>query len=240
MTMAELRRRGWRPAAGLLLASVGLSSPLAAQSRDRDTWQRVPEVIAALSIQAGSRVADVGAGSGYFTERLARTVGAAGRVFAVEISEAALTELTRLAGALAQVEVVRGSVDDPRLPEGSMDAVLVVDAYHEMTAYEAMLAGFYRALRPGGRLVILDRAPADSSLARERQHAGHRLAMSLAEQDLRSAGFEILDRQPRFTRDDRGRQHWMLVGRRPPLRLEGGPRGAAPHRSTAAERGARG
>jgi ubiquinone/menaquinone biosynthesis C-methylase UbiE len=110
----------------------------------------VPDVVAALAIGEGSRVADVGAGSGYFTEHLAREVGAGGRVFAVEISERSLSQLRRLAEDenLDNIEVVPGEVDDPKLPERSLDAVLVVDAYHEMTEYEAMLSGMYRALKP--------------------------------------------------------------------------------------------
>ena len=78
----------------------------------------MPDVITALSIGAGSRVADVGAGSGYFTEHLARDVGTGGRVFAVEISEPALARLGRLAESqsLDNVEVIRAQIDDPGLP----------------------------------------------------------------------------------------------------------------------------
>jgi ubiquinone/menaquinone biosynthesis C-methylase UbiE len=148
----------------VLLAAGFQPTELEAQRRNRDSWQRVPDVVAALAIGEGSRVADVGAGSGYFTEHLAREVGAGGRVFAVEISERSLSQLRRLAEDenLDNIEVVPGEVDDPKLPERSLDAVLVVDAYHEMTEYEAMLSGMYRALKPGGRLVIVDHVPSRS------------------------------------------------------------------------------
>lgn len=173
--------------------------------------------MSALSVDAGSQVADIGAGSGYFTAHLSREVGPSGRVFAVDISDRALDQLARLVESeeMENVDVIRGETDDPALPEKSVDAVLIVDAYHEMTEYEAMLAGVYRALKPGGRLVILDLVPADSSAARDRQTANHRLGMSLVEREIRAAGFEVIERDPRFTRSGRGSGQWMLVARRP-------------------------
>ena len=203
--------------AWLLLVAGSWPAGVRAQSGDRDSWQRVPEVMAALAIGTGSRVADVGAGTGYFTSHLAREVGAYGRVYAVEISESELSRLSRLAEdeGLDNIEVVRGETDDPRLQAQSLDAVLVVDAYHEMIEYEAMLAGMYSALRAGGRLVILDLAPSDGSTSRDGQVDRHRIGIDLVEQEVRAAGFEILDSDPQFTRTGRGRGQWMLIARRP-------------------------
>jgi SAM-dependent methyltransferase len=98
-----------------------------------------------------------------------------------------------------------------------VDAVLIVDAYHEMTEYEAILAAVYGALKPGGRLVILDLVPPDSSAARDRQTANHRLGMSVVDREIRAAGFEVIERDPRFTTSGRGSGQWMLVARRPAL-----------------------
>lgn len=211
------RRLPWL--AVCLLAAAGIGPDAArAQSSERDAWQRVPDVMAALAIGTGDRVADIGAGSGYFTSRLARQVGADGRVFAVEIDEGALSRLRRLAeeDGFRNIEVVRGESADPRLPEASLDAILVVDAYHEMTEYEAMLAGMFAALRAGGRLVILDLVPPDGSTSRDRQVDRHRIGIDLVEQEVRAAGFEVLDSDPEFTRTGRGRGQWMLTARRPP------------------------
>ena len=201
----------------LVVVAALLPADLRAQNRDRDQWQRVPDVIAALAIGPGSQVADIGAGNGYFTTHLARHVGADGVVFAVEIGEAELSRLTQLAEEeqLDNIEVVRGEIDDPRLPEQSLDAVLVVDAYHEMTEHEAMLAGIRGALEPGGRLVLIDLAPTDGSSSRDRQTESHRIGIDLVEQEVRAAGFEVLDRDPQFTSTSRGRGQWMLVARRP-------------------------
>lgn len=197
----------------LLLIAVR-PAELEAQRRSRDSWQRVPDVMAALAIGEGSYVADVGAGSGYFTEYLSREVGASGRVFAVEISERSLSQLRRLAEDTDNIEVVRGEVDDPRLPERSLDAVLVVNAYHEMTEYEAMLSGMFRALRPGGRLVIIDYVPSDPSESRDQQTRSHELSIDYVEQELSEAGFEILDRDEQFTQSGRSHGQWLLAARR--------------------------
>ena len=115
----------------LLLLSVvttTLLSPAVTQAqRNRDSWQRVPEVLSALAIDKGSRVADIGAGDGYFTRHLAQAVGSSGQVFAVEINQRALSRLRRLASdeGFDNIEVVEGEIDDPKLPKGSLDAVLV-------------------------------------------------------------------------------------------------------------------
>lgn len=208
-----------RHALALLFLSVvttTLLSPAVTQAqRNRDSWQRVPEVLSALAIDKGSRVADIGAGDGYFTRHLARAVGASGQVFAVEISQGALSRLRRLASdeGFDNIEVVEGEIDDPRLPKGSLDAVLVVNAYHEMTEHEAMLAGMFVSLKAGGRLVILDRSANDVSDSRDRQVARHELSIELAEREIEEAGFEILQSDERFTG---GRNHpqWMLVASR--------------------------
>ncbi len=138
-------------------------------------------MIAALDIGGGSQVADIGAGNGYFTTHLARQVGASGAVFAVEIGESELSRLRRLAEDedLENIQVVHGEINDPRLPEESLDGVLVVDSYHEMTENEKLLAGMHRALRPGWRLVIIDLVPNDESAPRDRQTDSHRIALTL-------------------------------------------------------------
>ena len=202
----------------LFLSSLiaAIVSPAVIQAQhNRDNWQRVPDVLAALAIHEGSRVADIGAGDGYFTRHLARAAGSAGRVFAVEISQRALSQLRRLTEneGFDNIEVIQGAIDDPKLPNESLDAVLVVNAYHEMTEHEAMLEGIFAALTPGGRLVMLDRSANDASDSRERQVGRHELSIDLAERELEAAGFEVLQRDERFT-SDQNHPQWMLVARR--------------------------
>lgn len=198
-----------------LLFVATILPPQSQAQRNRDSWQRVPDVLAALAVGEGSRVADVGAGDGYFTRHLAQEVGSTGHVFAVEISQRALSQLRRLVEneGFDNVEVIEGETDDPKLPSSSLDAVLVVNAYHEMTEHEAMLAGMLASLKPGGRLVILDRSASDASDSRDRQVARHELSIDLAERELVDAGCEILQRDERFT-NSRNHPQWMLVARR--------------------------
>src|SRR5512142_977555 len=115
---------------------------------ERDQWERPAEVLDKLHVQAGSSVGDVGAGEGYFTVKMAERVGVAGKVYAVDVDPSAVANLRKLAQerGLKQVEVIEGKPDDPRLPEGKLDAILVVNAYHEFRRHDAMLAAFRKAL----------------------------------------------------------------------------------------------
>jgi predicted methyltransferase len=108
------------------------------------------------------------------------------------------------------IETIVSQPDDPLLAEQSVDGILVVNAYHEMREYEAMLAGFRRALRPGGRLVILDMPPRDPTSSRQQQVSGHDIAIDLVAAELEAAGFEVIERQPDFVTGRRQRQ-WLLA-----------------------------
>ena len=204
----------WLLASAVLI--LGLQpADIQAQGRNRDNWQRVPDIIAALTIGPGSQVADVGAGDGYFVGFLAEEVGPTGRVFAVDVSERALSNLRRLIEneGLDNAEVVHGDYDDPKLPERLLDAVLVVNAYHEMTEYEAMLAGMLKALKPGGRLVMLDHIPSDPSDSRGQQTRDHDIGIDSVAPELEAAGFEVIERYEEFVNSGRSQQ-WMLVARK--------------------------
>jgi predicted methyltransferase len=147
----------------LVLALAGIARGASSSGQheaigNRDDWQRPASVMDALRIGPGSHVADIGAGNGYFTFHLARRVGAAGRVYAVDVQRTALEDIRRRTAALAltQVTTILGSDNDPRLPRDSLDVVLVVNTYHELQAYDAMMEGFWRGLKPGGLLAIID------------------------------------------------------------------------------------
>jgi predicted methyltransferase len=137
--------------------------------------------MAALSVDTGSRVADVGAGSGYFTAHLSKEVGSSGRVFAVDISDRALNQLARLVEnkRLENVEVIRGEIDDPGLPEESLDAVLVVDAYQDAIRSSRRAAG-----APGNGCWSRGALPCGAGIPR-RDAASHSDGLEPAEGSLR-------------------------------------------------------
>lgn len=128
------------------------------EAPDRDLWQRPDRIMDALGIADASVVADVGAGSGWFTIRLARRVGPQGLVYAQDVQPEMLNAITRRVQreGLANVRPLLGRGSDPRLPPASLDAVLLVDAYHEIEERVTFLANLARALKPQGRIGVID------------------------------------------------------------------------------------
>jgi len=125
---------------------------------DRDLWQRPDQIMDAMGIADASVVGDIGAGSGWFTIRLARRVGPRGLVYAEDVQKEMTTAIQRRIGreGLNNVKPVLGFGNDPNLPAGSFDAVLMVDAYHEVEDRVTMLRNLAKALKPQGRLGIVD------------------------------------------------------------------------------------
>lgn len=205
------------------LAWLLLAGTLAAQQGEeaRERWQRVPDVFAALGVAPGARVADIGAGAGFFTARLAPAVGPEGRVFAVDVDAGVIAQLRRRADReqWANVEIVHSAPDDPRVADAALDAALVMNAYHEFTDPEAMLRGLARALKPGGRLVIIDQVPAARRLraGRSDQERAHELGSWFAVSDVALAGFRIVRlKDPFIVASGTGTQSnwWLLVAER--------------------------
>jgi len=128
------------------------------EAPDRDIWQRPDQIMDAMAIAEASIVADIGAGSGWFTIRLARRVGPNGIVYAEDVQPEALTAISRrvTAEGLKNVRPVLGQVGDARLPPGRLNAVLIVDAYHEIEDRVALLGNLARSLRPDGRIGVVD------------------------------------------------------------------------------------
>ncbi len=164
-----------RSASLVLSLLVLLLAPVAAQSRhgalfrpedlgqlesaDRDTWQKPDQIMDALGIADGARVADVGAGGGWFTVRLARRVGPNGLVWAEDVQAEMLEAIKRRAAKenLRNVRPQHGSPTDPMLPAGSLDAVLIVEAFQEIQGDSRLLLENVRAaLKDGGRVGIVE------------------------------------------------------------------------------------
>ena len=208
--------------------AIGAAAVLA-QETPRDQWQRVDDIFREMGVAPGSHVGDIGAGSGFFTTRLAKAVSATGRVYAVDVNPVSLRELkTALGTEFTNVELIRGDENDPKLPAGRLDAALIVNAYHEFAEHQAMLAAILAALKPGGRLAIVEPAPTRASdVSRTEQEKRHSIAIAFVEEDLKQAGFDIATRDIRFTKRPNHRHNgdssaepsdqieWLLVARKP-------------------------
>ena len=127
---------------------------------DREQWQKPEQIMDRLGVADGSVVADLGAGGGWFTTRLARRVGPNGVVYAEDIQPQMIEAIGRRVQreGLLNVRTILGTVRDPRLPRG-IDAVLIVDAYHELEDPVTLLKNVERSLKPQGRVGVVDFNP---------------------------------------------------------------------------------
>jgi ubiquinone/menaquinone biosynthesis C-methylase UbiE len=124
----------------------------------REREERTDLLLPELQLKPGMTVADIGAGTGYFSRRMARVVGATGSVYAVDVQPEMLAMLQTLAKqpGLGNIKPILGSSADVKLPAGSIDLAIMVDVYHELEYPAEVLASIVRALRPGGRLVFVE------------------------------------------------------------------------------------
>ncbi|MCL4821245.1 MAG: methyltransferase domain-containing protein [Vicinamibacteria bacterium] len=128
------------------------------EEQGRAGWQKPDQVVSALGLKPGQTACDVGAGPGYFSLRLARAVGKAGRVFAVDVEPVILDALRDRVGqtGLTNVTPVLALPHDPLIPPGSCDLILIVNTYHHFPDGPAYLRRLIAALKPGGRIANID------------------------------------------------------------------------------------
>jgi predicted methyltransferase len=203
-------------AASLSTASAVRTSPQESdRARKRDEWQRPGEVMDALGVKSGHRVADIGCGYGYFTFRLAARVGAEGKVYAVDIDSEAVDKVRRRKEVekLEQVEPIQGESADPRLPK-DLDAVLIVDAYHEFRDYDRMMQEALRALKPGGRLALID-GEGPAGRPRTEYHRLHTIPAELVREEVTRNGFVFKESRPGFYDAEYGKKFYFLIFERP-------------------------
>lgn len=124
----------------------------------REDEENPAKCIESLRLRPGDVVADLGAGSGYYTFRMAPLVGPSGRVYAVEIQDAMIAELRKRIekNKFANVEVVKGAESDPKLPEASVDLLIMVDVYHELEYPFEVMSAVKKSLKPGGRVALVE------------------------------------------------------------------------------------
>jgi len=139
---------------------------------ERESEEHPDQALDAVGIERGSTVADVGAGVGYYTWRLAQRVGPQGVVYGEDIQPEMLRQLQQNMAVrkLNNVKPVLGAFDDPKLPKDALDLVILVDVYHEFSEPEKMLRHIRESLKPGGRLVLLEYRAEDPSVPIRPEH----------------------------------------------------------------------
>jgi ubiquinone/menaquinone biosynthesis C-methylase UbiE len=166
---------------------------------NRDEWQQPQKVIAALRIQPGAAIADLGSGSGYFTFRLAEAAGPAGKVYAVDVDPDMIGLITKAAKERpgSNIEAVLAKPDNPLLPKAGVDLIFTSNTYHHIGNRVTYFSNLRQFLRPGGRVAIIEfdrrgwlqgllrHYTPSEFIQREMEQAGYRLQQS----------FDFLDRQ---------------------------------------------
>lgn len=165
---------------------------LTSVERERDTWQRPEEIIRPLNLAPGNTVVDLGSGAGYFALKIASRVAPNGRVLAVDLRRESLAFLwiRAVLDGHSNLHVIRGQANDPGLPPGPIDAVLIANTYHELTAPESILKVLFTSMRSGARFVVVDRGPRDGHESRTATAQHHELTAAVAEREINQQGFQ--------------------------------------------------
>jgi SAM-dependent methyltransferase len=179
------------PVSGRVLApTMGVEGAAWLDRPEREAEEAPSKAVDALGIRPGDVVADIGAGSGYYTVKLARAVGPGGRVVATDL-QAGMLDLIRARIArerLTNVEVVQGGADDPRLPAKTFDLLLMVDVYHELASPQVFVRRLKETLKPGGRLVLIEFRREDPRVPIREEH---KMSVEQVRQELAADGFRI-------------------------------------------------
>ena len=177
----------------------------------RDERQKPRELVQAMGLERGMSVADVGTGVGYMLPFLSRAVGRSGHVYAEDIFadflEAAKQRAENL--NLTNVAFIKGADTDPMLPEGQLDEVLVLDVYHHFDYPQKMLAGIHEALRPGGKLVIVDYYKSPTAMPGGRAMTHIRLDKPDVIQEIEANRFRLLSQGEQIP----GSQYMLILAK---------------------------
>jgi ubiquinone/menaquinone biosynthesis C-methylase UbiE len=179
------------PLSGRVIAPVmGVGGAAWLERPERETEESPSRAIRALELKTGMAVADIGAGSGYYTVRLAREVGPEGRVYATDIQPGMIDLLKRRLAdeRLSNVTPLLGAPDDPRLPPASVDLALMVDVYHELSSPQIFLRRLRGALKPDGRLVLVEFRKEDPSVPILEVH---KMSVAEVKVELEAEGYRI-------------------------------------------------
>ena len=182
---------GVHPVSGRRYAPVmGYQGAPWLERSERDDEEAPDVALNVLKIPKGASVADIGAGSGYITVRLAARVGPTGRVYANDVQPQMLNILARRLdmSKITNVTLIEGTIDDPKLPPASVDLALMVDVYHELSQPQAILRHLRESLKPGGRLVLLEYRKEDPTVPIKPEH---KMSVAEAKMEVEAEGFTL-------------------------------------------------
>jgi SAM-dependent methyltransferase len=200
--VAEKANENYRTKEGRASVASGIGSS------SRDARQKPKELVAALELEPGMVVADIGTGAGYMLPYLSEAVGPAGKVLAEDIFPDFLERAKSKAANLKNVSFVLGSEKATNLDTGSLDVVFVLDAYHHFNYPQALLADFARALKKNGRLIIVEYHKNEVAMANGRALEHIRLSAEDFAKEIEAAGWNLVSRK-----DFIPRVQWMGVFR---------------------------
>ena len=186
----------------------------------RDQWMKTESLLKMVGLEQGDKVADIGCHEGYLSMHLAKKVSGNGRVYAVDVKSDRLEQLRINANKrnLRNIITILGDEDDPKLPERELDAIFIIDTYHEMDAYEQMLQHVKSALKPGGKVMILEKLKDwVRGKSRKEQVASHSLGLNYVRKELEQAGFSIvseIEDHGKWEREE-DKQMWIILAQKP-------------------------
>lgn len=201
---------GRHPVTGRKIAGVmGMAGAQWLVRPERIAEENPDGALDAMNIRPGQTVADLGAGVGYMTLRMARRVGPTGKVYGVDLQPGMLAELEKNAkqAGITNIIPVLGEPADPKLPAGQIDMVLMVDVYHEVSQPQAMIRKIREALKPEGRLILLEYRAEDPSIP---INPDHKMTVEQVRAEIEPEGFRL---QPPI--ETLPRQHLLILTKAP-------------------------
>jgi SAM-dependent methyltransferase len=193
LAVLALLGQGTHPVTGRRIAGVmGMNGADWLVRPERVAEENPDGALDAMNIRPGMTIADLGSGVGYMTLRMAKRVGPTGKVYGVDLQPGMLALLEKNAkdAGISNVVPVLGEPADPKLPQAQIDLILMVDVYHEVSQPQAMLRKIRQALKPDGRLVLLEYRAEDPSIP---INPDHKMTVDQVRRELEPEGFRLLD-----------------------------------------------
>ncbi len=185
--------------------------------KERDNWMDIERILDLAGVEEGQHVADIGCHEGYLSMHLAKKVGIRGKVYAVDVQERRLVRLNENAADrdIYNITTILGDYNNPKLPKNELDVVVIMDTYHEMKDYMAILEHVRVALKPNGRIVILEKLKSHArNKTRREQISAHTLSPRYVKKELQVAGFKLVKEinDMGYWENDSSKKIWILIG----------------------------